>query len=131
MTEGMVPDGQFTQEMLNNVVQQLAQGKQPARIIKELEKQGWSKENATTLVDQGQQALKAYQESPEGRQAMASKYKRAMLFGVLWTVGGIIATVISVNVASSGGTYFVFWGAVIFGIYDFIRGLIGWLKYRD
>ncbi len=134
MTEGMVPSGQYPQEMLNNVVQQLAQGKRPAQIAKELEKQGLSKENAAALVGQGQQALKAYQESPEGRQVMAAKYKRAMLSGVLWAIGGIVVTVISYNLARSGsfgGTYVIAWGAVLYGIYDLIRGLIGWLKYRD
>lgn len=54
------------------------------------------------------------------------------LSGALWTIGGIVVSVVSYNlVANSGGTYIVAWGAVIFGIYDFIRGLIGWLKYRD
>jgi hypothetical protein len=117
--------------MLNSVVQQLAQGKRPARIIKDLEKQGLSNENATALVSQGQQTLQVYLQSPEGRQAMVAKYKRAMLSGVLWAVGGIIVTIVTYQLASSGGTYVIAWGAVIFGIYDFVRGLIGWLKYRD
>lgn len=131
MSAEMNPQEQLSQQLLESVVQQLAQGKQPARIIKELEKQGWSKENATALVGQAQQALQVYQESPEGRQAMVAKYKRAMLSGVLWAVGGIVVTLVTLNLAKSGGTYVIAWGAVIFGIYDFVRGLIGWLKYRE
>lgn len=134
MTEGLFPGVPDSQEMINKIVQQLVQGKRPAQITKELEKQGMSKENAAALVAQGQQALKAYMESPEGRQVMAAKYKRAMLSGVLWAIGGIVVTVVSYNLARSGsfgGTYVIAWGAVIYGIYDFIRGLIGWLKYRD
>jgi hypothetical protein len=57
-----------------------------------------------------------------------------MIYGALWAVGGTAATVgtlVSASHKSGGGTYFVAWGAIIFGIIDFIRGLTGWLKYRQ
>lgn len=61
---------------------------------------------------------------------MAAKKQTAkpvddMLYGGLWCVGGLVATVVSYQMASegTGGTYFVFWGAVIFGGAQFFRGL--------
>ena len=46
-----------------------------------------------------------------------------MLFGALWCIGGIIATVMSYNAASGGGTYVVAWGAVLYGAVQFIKGV--------
>ena len=73
-------------------------------------------------------------ESSEGKQIMADKCARQMLFGILWVIGGIVVTAVTYNAAASsptGGRYFVAWGAVLFGIYDFFKGLFGWLKYKD
>lgn len=44
------------------------------------------------------------------------KAKRDMLFGALWCVGGIIATLADIG--------FIFWGAIVFGGIQFFRGLI-------
>ncbi len=132
MSAENIPTSQFPQEMVAGVIKELSAGKQPARIIKEMEKQGWTKDMAAALVAQAQQTIKTYQESPEGRKVMAARYKRTMLAGVLWAVGGIVVTAVTYDMASrGGGTYVVAWGAVIFGIYDFVRGLIGWLKNRS
>ena len=62
---------------------------------------------------------------------MASQYKRHMLYGLLWVVGGTIVTVATMSAASEGGYYFVFWGAILWGVIDFFRGLIGWSKYKN
>jgi hypothetical protein len=51
-----------------------------------------------------------------------------MLSGALWCIGGIFVTVITyLSAASSptGGTYFVAWGAIIFGAVRFFQGLSG------
>ncbi len=132
MSTENIPTNQFPQEMVATVTKELAAGKQPAQIIKGLEKQGWPKDAATAMVAQAQQAIAAYQQSPEGRQVMAAKYKKMMLVGIGFAVVGVIITVATYSAASrSGGTYFVWWGAVVFGIYDFIRGLAGWLKNKN
>jgi hypothetical protein len=65
--------------------------------------------------------------SPSQRKEMADHYFKHMIYGVLWCVGGTVATVLSF---SSGRGGVLFWGAIIFGIYDFFKGLGGWLKFR-
>ena len=98
-------------------------------------KRGWPKDAAAQFVDDIEQELKEraeeYKRTPEGRQAMASQYKRHMLYGILWAAGGMAVTIATYEAASEGGFYFIAWGAVIFGIIDFFRGLFGWLKYKD
>ncbi len=51
----------------------------------------------------------------EIRQAKASKAKKDMIYGALWCVGGIAATVADVG--------FIFWGAIVFGGIQFFRGV--------
>jgi hypothetical protein len=54
-----------------------------------------------------------------------------MIRGLLWTVGGIIVTALTYAFASQlGGTYFIFYGAIIFGLIDFFVGLTGWIADR-
>jgi hypothetical protein len=52
--------------------------------------------------------------------------QRNMLVGALWCIGGTVVTVVTYNIASSspsGGTYFVAWGAIIFGGIQFLKGV--------
>lgn len=59
------------------------------------------------------------------------KYVKKIIFGALWAGGGTIATVASYGSASGGGKYFIFWGAILFGIIDMIIGLSGYLGGKD
>jgi len=103
------------------------------KIIKNLGKQGFSTQQGQALLDEVKIAIQEYESSPEGKKDFSKKYRNMMVAGVLWTVGGAIATIIGYSTAAdnpSGGSYYVFWGAVVFGIFDFIRGLFGWMKYQ-
>lgn len=58
----------------------------------------------------------------EAKRKNASK---DLVVGGLWFLGGISVTVVTYSSASSGGgTYFVAYGAIIFGAVQFIRGLM-------
>ncbi len=52
------------------------------------------------------------------KQMIVAKKERAnkdMLYGALWCIGGVIATVADIG--------FIFWGAIVFGGYQFFKGL--------
>jgi len=123
------------EELSEAVAYKLAGGENKEKIVKELMKQGWPKESAVRFVDRIEQDLKQYVEqyknSPEGRRVMASKYKRHMLYGALWAVGGTLVTAVTYIAASGGGMFIIAWGAIVFGIIEFFVGLFGWLKYND
>jgi hypothetical protein len=56
---------------------------------------------------------------------------RNMIVGGLFCIGGIAVTYFSYEAAASspgGGTYFLAWGAIIFGPIHFIKGLIQFCK---
>lgn len=68
--------------------------------------------------------------SPEVSEE-SGKYVKKIIFGALWAGGGTIATVASYGSVSGGGKYFIFWGAIIFGVIDMIIGLNGYLGNKD
>jgi hypothetical protein len=74
--------------------------------------------------------LKAFKQRPEVRKVLSRRYRSRMLTGILWLVGGIVASIIvSIIGQSFGFLYIAFTGAIIFGIISFLSGLFGWLKY--
>ncbi len=51
--------------------------------------------------------------------AKKSRAQKDMLFGALWCIGGTVATLANIG--------FIFWGAIVFGGFQFFRGLISYL----
>ena len=46
-----------------------------------------------------------------------------MLIGALFFFGGLIATIVSYSSAAPGGTYAIWWGAMLIGAIEFVRGM--------
>ena len=67
---------------------------------------GIDSESASVIVENLEDQIK---------EAKKSKANKDMLYGALWCVGGIIATVADIG--------FVFWGAILFGGIQFFKGL--------
>jgi hypothetical protein len=135
MTEPLTAEEEKALEQVSQfVATELAEGKSKDKVIKQLVKKGIPEVSATQLVFETEQMINQYKQSFEGRRVLASKYARHMLYGILWALGGTIitgATFIAAASRPSGGRYIVAYGAIIFGIVDFFRGLFGWLKHRD
>ncbi|RZT00144.1 hypothetical protein [Aquimarina brevivitae] len=68
--------------------------------------QGLDEESATAVVTNLSQQIK------DAKKEGANK---DMLWGAVWCVGGIIATVADIG--------FIFWGAIVFGAIQFFRGV--------
>ena len=78
-----------------------------------------------------------YKKTPEGRREFASIYKRRMLYGVLWIVGGVMVGACTnslVGGKSQGAwdaTYFIGAAVALWGIIELVRGYLGFRKYSD
>jgi len=64
-------------------------------------------------------------------QAVKDAAKVEMVKGVLWLVGGGALTGITYAMARPGGTYVVFWGALAYGGYRFLRALYYWFNPKS
>lgn len=61
----------------------------------------------------------------EQRRIWETKGRRAIAFGALWLVGGLLLTLITYTNASEsgyGGVYVVAWGPMLYGIYRIVSG---------
>jgi hypothetical protein len=68
--------------------------------------QGLDEESAAIVVSNLEQQIK---------DAKKERANKDMLYGALWCIGGIVATVADIG--------YIFWGAIVFGGYQFFKGL--------
>ena len=62
------------------------------------------------------------------KKAKKSMGLRTMGYGALWLVGGLGATLYSYEEAAPGGSTYYFWGAILVGIYQIVRGVIVYVR---
>jgi len=74
-----------------------------------LEDKGLSAQSASYVVDSLQGGVNS---------AKQEDAQKDMLWGALWCVGGTIATLMNVG--------YIFWGAIVFGGFQFFRGLMNY-----
>jgi uncharacterized protein YoaH (UPF0181 family) len=106
---------QAVQQVYNFAAQHMSVGKSDAQIHALLLGEGLSDDAAQTVVSELRQEFKAAH-----RQAA----RKDMLHGGLWCGGGLLVTGITYAMASDGGSYVMTWGAVIFGGFQFFKGLV-------
>jgi hypothetical protein len=68
----------------------------------------------------------------EDRKILVELYRRRMIRGLLWAAGGFMITMLLFSLSRLlGGVSVFFFGAIVFGLIDFVVGLIGWWRNRD
>jgi hypothetical protein len=107
---------------------QLCGGKREDKVVKELIKLGVDEDSAMVMVSNRQEAIEEYKRTPDGKRQISSTYRKHMISGLLWFSGGVIITL--ATYASDIGFGLIFFGAIIFGFIDFVRGLLGWLNNK-
>lgn len=71
------------------------------------------------------------EDGPLDPEAAARAAARAeMIRGTLWLAGAAVVTGAIYAAAEPGGTYVVFWGAMAYGAYRFLRALYYWFNPR-
>lgn len=75
-------------------------------VVESLTQQGLNRESATAVVENLQNQI---------TEAKKERAKKDMLYGALWCIGGIVATVADIG--------FIFWGAILFGAIQFFKGV--------
>jgi len=92
-------------------------------------KRGLSSKNQTEIEESQENETYSSEETKNTyyylllREQAKKTANAEMLKGIGWAVLGGIITFVTYSMASDGGTYFVFWGLVVYGAYVFLRGL--------
>ena len=145
MTESLaIRDEHEMQRLYQAVTANLKQGKSEEKNVNWLILKGWNENDAEAFVDKialeisleqersKQSATKTPMSAPESAVEKVADYSYEpdygrssgrMWKGLLWAGGGAIATLLSYNSAAGGGAYTVFYGAIIYGVYEFFSGL--------
>lgn len=127
---GLTPDTPTFISAVDLVRREHLGGKDRNAILNMLKKEGLAPADAQKAYES---ALNELENSVEGRSMLAEKYRKQMNRGLLWAVAGTVITIFSYSSAASspvGGTYYICWGAILFGIIDFLVGYISWRKYQ-
>ncbi|MCK6585268.1 MAG: hypothetical protein L6Q49_19385 [Anaerolineales bacterium] len=127
---GLTPDTPTFISAVDLVRREHLAGKDRNTILNMLKKEGLALADAQKAYGS---ALNELENSLEGRSLLAEKYRKQMNRGLLWAVAGTVITILSYSSAASspaGGTYYICWGAILFGIIDFLVGYISWRKYQ-
>jgi hypothetical protein len=107
--------------------------------VANLMKAGFSKDAAIDLVMHAQEQRPLLSGPPPLAQVLnrgqrtfeADRQKRKMLWGLALLVGGLIVTSLTYLSASvESGTYYLCYGAMLFGAFNFLTGLTGWLSNK-
>ena len=69
--------------------------------------------------------------SPETNNTNADRCVGLMVSGLLWAIGGSAVTYYTYQAAADGGIFIIAWGAIVFGIWDFLKGLFGLMFSSD
>jgi hypothetical protein len=128
----------IVQQWSASVARSLGRGYSASRVVQDLVRQGWDEPVATTFVAQvqndvnhGMVSRQSAPKQPADQVTSApNKHTRNIFYGALWCIGGITVTVASYQAALNygGSRYFVTWGAIAFGLYQFLSGLSGKIR---
>ena len=130
----------ITESITPFVEQELRSGKSRDAIFRELVAAGWDSQQVRTIVDQTPAPAPlppVASDRPERQRPRTAQDEEARAYGIrkmksgaAWCLGGILVTAISIYAAANtlgGGSYFLAWGAILFGAVDFLHG---WAIYR-
>src|ERR1700741_4667812 len=102
------PSTATVEEIYQFATSRFAAGKYPYEVKTALIQRGLTEDDATVVVDTLVEQLT--------KAAKKKKAQKDMLYGALWCIGGTGLTMANIG--------FIFWGAIVFGGIQFIRGVI-------
>ena len=114
--------------IIEDMGKMMGEGQSEESIVKEFTKQGAPEQLVRDFYTEIARLAEEYRNSPEGKKNISSQASKRILYGLLWAAGGAIATFAGMEAASGGGTYFVFWGAIVYGGFLIIRGIFELVK---
>ncbi|MBP6870982.1 MAG: hypothetical protein KBC43_03155 [Bacteroidales bacterium] len=97
-------------------------GKSPEEVRQSLIQSGLDLESADIVVNNL---------LGEIRKAKKERADKDILYGGLWFFGGLVVTAITYANAAPGGTYFLAWGAILFGGIQLVKGIVNSMKKNE
>jgi len=115
------PEGKITPSMKMATVKMMRRGVSRKKIQDLMAKEDIPLKDSKELIDQLATTLH-------------NDHRRMMTGGVIWGIIGIALSIFLFTKAAGSPpliAYIVFWGLAVIGIYDFIRGMIGFSRTKQ
>ena len=109
-----------------SVKSQLAEGIHKDDIVKQITDTGLEHDAAAEFVESCDQVMK---DPFADQKALAKKYSDEAGYGGCWIIGGGLLSFISYG-ATSGGTYVLFSGAIVYGLYKFVTNIAHYYQVK-
>jgi len=79
------------------------------------------------------ETIKEMTQSPEGQMQLYYLGSHLIKKGVFWTIVGIITTIATFYfiVITQFPIFILFWGLIVYGVYDIFKGLYYRIKYKN
>jgi hypothetical protein len=107
---------QEIQNIYDYAAMQLSDGRSKEEVIDMVVSRGIDRAHAPEIVSSLRQQI---------AQMKVDRANKDITHGALWFGGGLLVTVGSYSMASNGGgSYLMCWGAIIFGGYQLLKGMV-------
>lgn len=121
-----------TEEANEVIYQMLLHGSRRSAVLSTMLEKGFDKTQLKEAIGTQSLRVKEYKQSLEGKTEMLEINKKRIKNGLISIILGIVITTVAYLISGVFDAlyFYVFYGAILWGLYSLIRGLIGFSIYR-
>lgn len=126
-------DKPITDVEKQRIYEMLLNGERRSAILSTMLEEGYEKNQLKAAIEQKALEVKEYKKSPEGIKEMTVINKKRIKNGLISIAFGVVLTVVGYLISGvfDAFYFYIFYGAVLWGVYSLIRGIIGFAMYKS
>lgn len=111
----------------------LLHGNRKSAVLSTMLEKGFDKTQLKETIEQKALEVKEYKKSPEGIKEMTVINKKRVKNGLISIAFGVVLTIVGYQISGvfDAPYFYLFYGAVLWGIYSLVRGIIGLIVYKS
>lgn len=126
-------DKPITDVERQRIYEMLLNGDRKSAVLSTMLEKGYEKNQLREAIEEKALQVKEFKHSPEGIKEMTVINKKRIKNGLISIGFGVVLTVIGYFISGvfDAPYFYLFYGAVLWGIYSLIRGIIGFTIYKS
>lgn len=115
------------------IYEMLLNGERKSAVLSTMLEQGYEKNQLKDAIEEEAIQVKEYKHSPEGIKEMAEINRKRIKNGLIAIILGVVLTTVGYLVSGVFDAlyFYFFYGAVLWGMYSLVRGIIGFVMYKS
>lgn len=121
-----------TEEAKETIYQMLLHGSRKSAVLSTMLERGFDKNQLKEVIDEKALEVRNFKNSDEGIKTMVEINNKRIKNGLIGIVFGVVLTVVGYLISGVFDAlyFYVFYGAILWGIYSLVRGLFGLVLYK-